>query len=63
MNNATAESIQTRRLKWNGSGRFSYTAAVDLVRSMISIVLILISNKVTKKKSPRRPILTGGEDT
>ena len=30
-------------------GRFSYATAVDLVQSMTSIVLILISNTIVKK--------------
>lgn len=50
VNNATAEIIQTYAFKMGmAQGRFSYATAVDLVQSMISIVLILISNKVAKK--------------
>ena len=50
VNNATAEIIQTYAFKLGmAQGRFSYATAVDLVQSMISIVLILISNKVAKK--------------
>ena len=50
VNNATAEIIQTSAFKMGmAQGRFSYATAVDLVQSMISIVLILISNKVAKK--------------
>ena len=32
-------------------GRFSYATAVDLIQSLISITLILVSNKVVKKVS------------
>ena len=32
-------------------GRFSYATAVDLVQSVISILLVIISNRVAKKVS------------
>lgn len=52
VNSATSEIIQTYAFKMGmAQGRFSYATAVDLVQSMISIVLILISNKVAKKVS------------
>lgn len=50
VNNATSEIIQTYAFKMGmAQGRFSYATAVDLVQSMISITLILISNKISKK--------------
>lgn len=52
VNNATSEIIQTYAFKMGmAQGRFSYATAVDLVQSMVSIILILISNKVAKKIS------------
>lgn len=52
VNNATSEIIQTYAFKMGmAQGRFSYATAVDLVQSMVSIVLILVSNKVAKKIS------------
>ena len=50
VNNATSEIIQTYAFKMGLSeGRFAYATAADLVQSMISVGLILISNKVAKK--------------
>ena len=50
VNNAKSEIIQTYALKMGmAQGRFSYATAVDLVQSMTSIVLILISNTIVKK--------------
>ena len=52
VNNATSEIIQTYAFKMGmAQGRFSYATAVDLVQSMISILLVIISNKVAKKVS------------
>lgn len=52
MNNATSEIIQTYAFKMGmAQGRFSYATAVDLVQSVISIVLVIISNQVAKKVS------------
>lgn len=52
MNNATSEIIQTYAFKMGmAEGRFSYATAVDLIQSLISITLILVSNKVVKKVS------------
>ena len=52
VNNATSEIIQTYAFKMGmAQGRFSYATAVDLVQSVISIVLVIISNQVAKKVS------------
>lgn len=52
MNNATSEIIQTYAFKMGlAEGRFSYATAVDFIQSIISITLILVSNKVAKKVS------------
>ena len=50
INNATSEIMQTYAFKMGLSeGRFAYATAADLIQSMISVGLILISNKVAKK--------------
>lgn len=50
VNNSASEIIQTYAFKMGlAQGRFSYATAVDLVQSVISVMLILISNKVAKK--------------
>ena len=52
VNNAKSEIIQTYAFKMGmAQGRFSYATAVDLIQSMISIILIIISNMVAKKIS------------
>jgi len=52
VNNATSEIIQTYAFKMGmAQGRFSYATAVDLVQSVISIILVIISNAVAKKVS------------
>ena len=52
VNNATSEIIQTYAFKMGmAQGRFSYATAVDLIQSMISIVLVIISNFAAKKLS------------
>lgn len=52
VNNATSEIIQTYAFKMGmAQGRFSYATAVDLVQSLISITLVIISNMVAKKVS------------
>ncbi len=52
VNNGTAEIIQTYAFKMGmAQGRFSYATAVDLIQSVISILLIIISNSITKKLS------------
>ena len=52
MNNATSEIIQTYAFKMGmAQGRFSYATAVDLTQSLISIILVVISNHVAKKVS------------
>lgn len=49
MNNSTSEIIQTYAFSMGlAKGRFSYATAVDLCQSIISVTLILISNKVAK---------------
>ena len=50
VNNSTSEIIQTYAFKMGmAEGRFSYATAVDLIQSMISITLIVISNAVAKR--------------
>lgn len=50
MNNSVSEIIQTYAFKMGlAQGRFAYATAVDLVQSMISVLLILISNAIAKK--------------
>ncbi len=52
VNNATSEIIQTYAFKMGmAQGRFSYATAVDLIQSLVSIVLIVVSNQVAKKVS------------
>lgn len=52
VNNATSELIQTYAFKMGmAQGRFSYATAVELIQSIISIFLVLISNAVAKRVS------------
>lgn len=52
VNNSTAEIIQTYAFKMGmAQGRFSYATAVDLIQSLISITLVIISNFVARKVS------------
>ncbi len=52
MNNSASEIIQTYAFKMGmAEGRFSYATAVDLIQSLISITLILVSNRIVKKIS------------
>lgn len=52
VNNSTSEIIQTYAFKMGmAQGRFSYATAVDLIQSLVSIVLIVVSNQVAKKVS------------
>ena len=52
VNNAASEIIQTYAFKMGmAQGRFSYATAVDLIQSLISIILVIISNQVAKKVS------------
>lgn len=52
VNNATSELIQTYAFKMGmAQGRFSYATAVELIQSIISICLVLISNAVAKRVS------------
>lgn len=50
INNSASEILQTYAFKMGLSeGRFAYATAADLVQSAVSVVLILVSNKVAKK--------------
>ena len=52
VNNSTSEIIQTYAFKMGmAQGRFSYATAVDLIQSVISITLVVISNAAAKKVS------------
>ena len=45
-----SEILQTYAFKMGLSeGRFAYATAADLVQSAVSVILILVSNKVAKK--------------
>jgi len=49
-NNSTSEILQTYSFKTGlSNGRFAYATAVDLIQSVISVLLILISNWGAKK--------------
>ena len=50
INNSASEILQTYAFKMGLSeGRFAYATAADLVQSAVSVILILVSNKVAKK--------------
>jgi putative aldouronate transport system permease protein len=50
VNNSTAEIIQTYAFKMGmAQGRFAYATAVDLIQSLISITLVIISNIIARK--------------
>jgi putative aldouronate transport system permease protein len=50
VNNSTSEIIQTYAFKMGmAQGRFSYATAVDLVQSLISITLVMVSNFIAKR--------------
>lgn len=52
VNNSTSEIVQTYAFKMGmAQGRFSYATAVDLIQSLISIILIFISNGLATKIS------------
>lgn len=52
INNPTSEIVQTYAFKVGLSdGRFSYAAAIDLIQSVISVVLIFSSNFIAKRVS------------
>lgn len=52
VNNSTSEIVQTYAFKMGMvQGRFSYATAVDLIQSLISIILIFISNGIAKRIS------------
>ena len=50
LNNATSEILQTYSFTMGLSeGRFAYATAADLIQSLVSVVLILVSNQTAKK--------------
>lgn len=52
INNSTSEIVQTYAFKVGlRDGRFSYAAAIDLVQSVISVILIFSSNYVARRTS------------
>ncbi|MEX1029799.1 MAG: ABC transporter permease subunit [Paenibacillaceae bacterium] len=52
INNPTSEIVQTYAFKVGlRDGRFSYAAAIDLIQSIISVVLIFSSNYIAKRVS------------
>jgi putative aldouronate transport system permease protein len=52
LNNDKAEIIQTYAFKMGlAQGRYSYAAAVDLIQSVISVILIFVSNAFSRKVS------------
>ncbi len=52
INNSTSEIVQTYAFKVGlRDGRFSYAAAIDLIQSVISVILIFSSNYIAKRSS------------
>jgi len=52
INNSTSEIVQTYAFKVGlRDGRFSYAAAIDLIQSIISVILIFSSNYIAKRAS------------
>ena len=52
VNNSTSEIVQTYAFKMGmAQGRFSYATAVDLIQSIISLVLVVVSNGIVNKIS------------
>ena len=52
INNSTSEIVQTYAFKVGlRDGRFSYAAAIDLIQSVISVILIFSSNYIAKRTS------------
>ena len=52
VNNATSEIVQTYGFKMGmAQGRFSYATAVDLIQSLISLTLVIVSNAIVNKIS------------
>ncbi|CAM4178364.1 ABC transporter permease subunit [Paenibacillus alkaliterrae] len=52
INNSTSEIVQTYAFKVGlADGRFSYAAAIDLIQSVISVILIFSSNYIAKRVS------------
>jgi len=51
-NNDTSEIVQTYAFKVGlAQGRYSYAAAIDLVQSVISVILIFSSNAIARRVS------------
>jgi putative aldouronate transport system permease protein len=52
INNSTSEIVQTHAFKVGlRDGRFAYAAAIDLMQSIISVILIFSSNAIAKRVS------------
>lgn len=52
VNNSTSEIVQTYAFKMGmAQGRFSYATAVDLIQSVISLTLVIVSNRIVRKIS------------
>lgn len=52
INNSTSEIVQTYAFKVGlRDGRFSYAAAIDLIQSVISVILIFSSNYISRRVS------------
>lgn len=50
VNNVTSEIVQTYAFKMGmAQGRFSYATAVDLIQSLISLTLVIVSNTIVNK--------------
>ncbi|SFM45891.1 putative aldouronate transport system permease protein [Paenibacillus sp. 1_12] len=50
VNNSTSEIVQTYAFKVGlADGRYSYAAAIDLIQSIISVILIFLSNYTAKR--------------
>ena len=52
VNNSTSEIVQTYAFNMGmAQGRFSYATAVDLIQSLISLTLVIVSNAIVNKIS------------
>jgi putative aldouronate transport system permease protein len=50
INNSTSEIVQTYAFKVGlADGRYSYAAAIDLIQSVISVILIFLSNAIARR--------------
>ena len=57
-NNDTSEIVQTYAFKVGlAQGRYSYAAAIDLVQSVISVILIFTSNYIAKRSVRNQLVL------